>query len=79
MSKTDTKAGSRFTPPIGNRMIPRFRQWPDGTAGSFAADMDTKHTPPRCQITHRASHSDQQGPSRRRKDESTRSAPENRG
>ena len=79
MSTSDTKKGPNVTPPIRNRMIPRFHERPDRAADFFVSDVDTKHSPPRFRITHRASHSDQQGPSRRREDESRRSAPENRG
>ena len=72
MSKTDTKAGSKFTAPISNRMIPRFHQRPDGTAGSFVSDVDTERPPPRFLIAHRASHSERQDPSRRHEDERAR-------
>ena len=58
MSKTDTKAGSRFTPPIRNRMIPRFHQQPDRAVGSFVSDVDTERPPPRFLIAHRASRPD---------------------
>ena len=79
MSKTDTKAESGPTSRIRNRMIPQFHQRPVRAADSFVSDVDTERPPPRSRITHRPSHSERQGPSRRRKDESTRSAPENRG
>ena len=70
MSISDTKANSELTPPIGNRMIPRFHQRPDRATGSFVSDLDTTRPPPRFRITHRASHPDRQGPNRRREDES---------
>ena len=79
MSTSDTKKGPRVTPPIRNRMIPRFHERPDRAAGSFVSDVDTERPPPRSRIAHRASHLGRQGPSRRREDESRRSAPENRG
>ena len=69
MSKSDTKAESRLTPPIRNRVIPRFHQLSDRAAGSFVSDVDTERPPPRFLIAHCASYSDQQGPSRRREDE----------
>lgn len=82
MSISDTKANFELTPPIGNRMIPRFHERPDRVADSFVSDVDTKHSPPRFRITHRASHSERQGPSRRREDERERESavsPDNRG
>ena len=75
MSKSDTKAESRLTPPIRNRVIPRFHQRPDQATGSFVTDLDTERPPPRFRITHRASHSEQQGPSRRRNHEAGGRAP----
>ena len=69
MSKTDTKAESGPTSRIRNRMIPQFHQRPVRAADSFVSDVDTERPPPRFLIAHRASHSDQQGPSRRREDE----------
>ena len=75
MSISDTKANFELTPPIGNRMIPRFHERPDRVADSFVSDVDTKHSPPRFRITHRASHSERQGPSRRRNHEAGGRAP----
>ena len=72
MSISDTKANSELTPPIGNRMIPRFHQQPDRATGSFVSDLDTKHPLPRFRIRHRASHSERQGPNRRHEDERAR-------
>ena len=72
MSISDTKANSELTPPIGNRMIPRFHQRPDRATGSFVSDLDTKHTLPRFRIRQRASHSERQGPNRRHEDERAR-------
>ena len=77
MSKTDTKAESGPTSRIRNRMIPQFHQRPIRAADSFATDVDTERPPPRSRITHRASHSERQGPSRRREDERARSTPTN--
>lgn len=42
MSTSDTKADFELTPPIRNRMIPRFLQRPDRAAGSFVSDVDTE-------------------------------------
>ena len=75
MSKTDTKAESGPTSRIRNRMIPQFHQRPIRAADSFVTDVDTERPPPRSRITHRASHSEQQGPSRRRNHEAGGRAP----
>ncbi|BDF98436.1 hypothetical protein AoKodu_07370 [Actinomyces oris K20] len=58
MSTSDTKKGPRVTPPIRNRMIPRFHERPDRAADFFVSDVDTTRPPPRSRITHRASHPD---------------------
>ena len=79
MSKSDTKAESEPTSPTRNRMIPRFHERPDRAADFFVSDVDTTRPPPQSRITHRASHSDRQGPSGRREEESARSSPDERG